>query len=330
MMHWKTLAWVALGILAFLLFIDYGFIQSGVGPSLVALAGSVAAMISVRRWNRRNDLALEKGQPISVELRRGRRRFNRIETRSEALFWMGFGLIFCYIGLGLLLGPWLGGPVNARMRFSQMIAPFQVTVGVLFVTHAWGYLVGRRASSSVDVEQSLSDKPEPSSPPNFIEPTVTADSVQLAGYHNARLVETGNGILELRPIRDLGSLLDPLNQACAGVRFDRNPGHRPRLVVFSLPGLQRGKFPPPLDKAMPLENVIAVELTPLPELEGEGPEAVSWPTCRLRLLLKDASCPTLDLAAQAHQNWARATGKQLASFLGVPLEDRLDGPGLAP
>jgi hypothetical protein len=151
----------------------------------------------------------------------------------------------------------------------------------------------------------------------------------VAGHHNAELTELAPGILELRPVvRDGASLEDTLggslfHQACATVRFDRNRGHRPRLFVRGLPGAGFAHLPMAVRRPRPLQDIAAVELAPD---NGGGPDMPlpsSRPTCRLNLLLRDVTFPILELAPHADEAWARKTGRRLARFLGVPLEDRV-------
>jgi hypothetical protein len=150
----------------------------------------------------------------------------------------------------------------------------------------------------------------------------------LAGPHNAKLTEPGDGVLELRPVPQRGAPLSgvwggwPFHRACAAVKFDRTRGHPPRLFVRLLPGSGLGGLPGAFRKPRPLQDVAAVELAADTGDRPDFPEGTSRPTCRLRLLLRDANHPVLELAPHADEAWARETGGRLAPFLGVPLEDR--------
>jgi hypothetical protein len=156
----------------------------------------------------------------------------------------------------------------------------------------------------------------------------------LAGFHNVKLTETPGSDLQLQPIPQKGApLVDlwkgwPVHRACAVVKFDRTPGSRPRLFVRLMAGFGLGPLPPAFRKPRPLEDITAVELAADGAAVPGVPEAASQPTCRLRLLLRDASAPILELAPHAYEGWAREIGGRLARFLRVPLEDRIrpEGP----
>jgi hypothetical protein len=112
---------------------------------------------------------------------------------------------------------------------------------------------------------------------------------------------------------------------CATVTFDRNRGHRPRLFVIALPSAGLTRLPEAVRKPhqRPLQDIAAIELAPDAEGRPDVPVAPTRPICRLNLLLRDATCPVLELAPHADEAWARETGRRLARFLKVPLEDRV-------
>jgi hypothetical protein len=155
----------------------------------------------------------------------------------------------------------------------------------------------------------------------------------LAGSHNVELTESAGSVLLLQSprLRDvalwplLRQLLFPGKRpgACASINFYRQRGFRPRYWILGLPGRPRGRLPADLRKPRPLQDIAAVELAPHAGDAPEGPGATSRPMCRLRLLLRDAKLPILELAPHADLAWARETGGRLARFLGVPLQDRI-------
>jgi hypothetical protein len=301
----KRLAWIGAGIALLIVLADYLFVHSGIGPWLVALAGGACAGVSGWRLQRQPGTS-EKSTP-------------QVKTVKDAVVTLLIGVVFCGIGLCFLALPLGASPVTPRMIFFQMIAPFFIVMGVLPSAIALEYLINQRSRPS-PVGQ------EPGPPRTAGEPSSASEPIVLAGLLTVRLIEVGYRVVELRPAEALTRedrwQWRPRPRACAEVRFDRNPGRRPRLFVRSLPGTSFGHLPEAFQNPLPMQKVAAVELAPGPEGAPPMQGTSGRPVCRLSLVLRDTSQPRLELAAHADETWARETGGWLARFLGVPLEDR--------
>jgi hypothetical protein len=329
----KWLAWAGGAAALLIVLIDYVSIHCGIGPLLVALAGGLGAGVLGWGIGRERGQEIERGQQPAPVRRRKRRAVRGLRTRQDAFVFLALGAVFCYISLSLLIHPLLARHVTPRMIGTQMIAPFQFSLGVLAITVALGFLFHQRCRRS---PVGLGPAPPRAAGPRPArvrgEPVGPSQPPELAGFHTVKLIESGAGVLQMRPVpqRGRGSLADfwrggLFRRACAAVKFDRNRGRRPRFFVTMLPGTGLRPLPEAFRKPRPLQDVAAVELAADAWERPDVPEAASGPTCQLRLRLNDPSLPILELAPHADEVWARETGGQLSRFLGVPLEDRI-GP----
>ncbi|MBW3541137.1 MAG: hypothetical protein KY476_12785 [Planctomycetes bacterium] len=71
-------------------------------------------------------------------------------------------------------------------------------------------------------------------------------------------------------------------------------------------------------QSRPLEDVVAIQVIPGPELRdsrGEG----TWETWQLNIVFSDPSLPRLNLSANTDRDWILTTAHELAEFLKIPL-----------